>query len=87
VVFSCPLLHAAVPVTKGRRYVVLTFLHDAEAHRGGWRARRSGPERAAGLSKCQPQVVIRTPPPFGHIVNRGFRGEADSVKARVVQRT
>ncbi len=35
VVFSASLLHAAKPVTKGRRYVLLTFLHDAqaEAHR------------------------------------------------------
>jgi predicted 2-oxoglutarate/Fe(II)-dependent dioxygenase YbiX len=29
VVFSCSLLHEAARVTKGRRYVVLTFLHDA----------------------------------------------------------
>ena len=34
-VFSASLLHAARPVTKGRRYVLLTFLHDqaAEARR------------------------------------------------------
>lgn len=31
VVFSCSLLHEASPVTKGRRYVLLTFLHNAEA--------------------------------------------------------
>ena len=31
VVFSCSLLHEAAPVTKGRRYVLLTFLHNAEA--------------------------------------------------------
>ena len=31
VVFSASLLHAAKPVTKGRRYVLLTFLHDAQA--------------------------------------------------------
>jgi len=30
-VFSCSLLHEAAPVTKGRRYVLLTFLHNAEA--------------------------------------------------------
>jgi predicted 2-oxoglutarate/Fe(II)-dependent dioxygenase YbiX len=30
VVFSCSLLHEAAPVTKGRRYVLLTFLHNAE---------------------------------------------------------
>jgi predicted 2-oxoglutarate/Fe(II)-dependent dioxygenase YbiX len=31
VVFSCSLLHEALPVTLGRRYVLLTFLHDADA--------------------------------------------------------
>ena len=31
IVFSASLLHEAAPVTKGRRYVLLTFLHDAGA--------------------------------------------------------
>jgi predicted 2-oxoglutarate/Fe(II)-dependent dioxygenase YbiX len=31
VVFSCSLLHEAAPVTRGRRHVLLTFLHNAEA--------------------------------------------------------
>ena len=31
VVFSCSLLHEATPVTRGRRYCALTFLHDAAA--------------------------------------------------------
>ncbi len=31
VVFSCSLLHEAGPVTRGRRYCALTFLHDAAA--------------------------------------------------------
>ena len=31
VVFSCSLLHEAAPVTRGRRYCALTFLHDAAA--------------------------------------------------------
>ena len=31
VVFSCSLLHEADPVTRGRRYCALTFLHDAAA--------------------------------------------------------
>jgi len=31
VVFSCSLLHEALPVTRGRRYCALTFLHDAAA--------------------------------------------------------
>ncbi len=30
VVFSASLLHEATPVTRGRRYVLLTFLHNAE---------------------------------------------------------
>ena len=31
IVFSASLLHEATAVTRGRRYVLLTFLHDAEA--------------------------------------------------------
>jgi predicted 2-oxoglutarate/Fe(II)-dependent dioxygenase YbiX len=31
VVFSCSLLHEALPVTRGRRYCALTFVHDAGA--------------------------------------------------------
>jgi len=31
VVFSCSLLHEAAAVTRGRRYCVLTFLHDSAA--------------------------------------------------------
>jgi predicted 2-oxoglutarate/Fe(II)-dependent dioxygenase YbiX len=31
VVFSCSLLHEAAPVTRGKRYCALTFLHDAAA--------------------------------------------------------
>jgi len=31
VVFSASLLHAACPVTRGQRYVLLTFLHDQQA--------------------------------------------------------
>jgi hypothetical protein len=31
IVFSTSLLHEALPVTSGRRYVLLTFLHSAEA--------------------------------------------------------
>jgi len=30
-VFSASLLHEALPVTRGRRYVLLTFMHGAEA--------------------------------------------------------
>jgi predicted 2-oxoglutarate/Fe(II)-dependent dioxygenase YbiX len=41
-VFSASLLHEATPVTRGRRYVLLTFLHTAEAE-----ARRLGQMKAA----------------------------------------
>jgi hypothetical protein len=30
-VLSCPLLHEATPVTRGRRYAFLPFLYDEEA--------------------------------------------------------
>ena len=40
VIFSCSLLHEAAPVTRGRRYCALTFLHDAAAQ-----------TRAMGLSR------------------------------------
>ncbi len=33
VVFSCSLLHEATPVTRGRRYVLLTFMFDEESRR------------------------------------------------------
>jgi len=42
VVFSCSLLHEAAPVTRGRRYCALTFLHDAAAQ-----ARWTGMSRRA----------------------------------------
>jgi predicted 2-oxoglutarate/Fe(II)-dependent dioxygenase YbiX len=41
-VFSASLLHEALPVTRGRRYVLLTFMHGAEAE-----ARRLGQMKAA----------------------------------------
>ena len=31
ILFSTSLLHEATPVTRGHRYVLLTFLHDARA--------------------------------------------------------
>ena len=31
VAFSCSLLHEATPVSRGRRYCALTFLHDSAA--------------------------------------------------------
>ena len=49
VVFSCSLLHEAAPVTKGRRYVLLTFLHNAEAQSRWLASRRSG--RSATLPR------------------------------------
>jgi predicted 2-oxoglutarate/Fe(II)-dependent dioxygenase YbiX len=41
-VFSASLLHEAMPVTRGHRYVLLTFMHSAEAE-----ARRLGQLKAA----------------------------------------
>ncbi len=43
VVFSATLLHAARPVTKGSRYVLLTFLHDdrAEAERQAYETQQA----------------------------------------------
>lgn len=42
VVFSCSLLHEATPVTRGRRYVLLTFLHDAAAQQRWLQSGRAG---------------------------------------------
>ena len=42
VIFSCSLLHEAAPVTRGRRYVLLTFFHDAEAQ-ARWLRDTAGP--------------------------------------------
>lgn len=57
VVFSCSLLHQALPVTAGRRYAFLPFLYDEEAARQreannarlgeGIAAYKAAPERAA----------------------------------------
>jgi predicted 2-oxoglutarate/Fe(II)-dependent dioxygenase YbiX len=42
-VFSCNLLHAATPVTKGERFVVVPFLFDdaGEALRRAYEARQA----------------------------------------------
>jgi predicted 2-oxoglutarate/Fe(II)-dependent dioxygenase YbiX len=47
-IFSSSLLHEAMPVTRGRRYVLLTFLHSeaAEARRQSYLARAKTPELA-----------------------------------------
>jgi len=42
VVFSCSLLHEATPVTRGSRYALLTFLHDAAAQ-ARWMASQRRP--------------------------------------------
>ena len=43
-IFSGTLIHEAQPVTRGARYVLLTFLHDAESE-----ARRLAYEAKSGL--------------------------------------
>ena len=40
VVFSCSLLHRALPVTRGRRYVFLCFMFDEESRQRSPRFRR-----------------------------------------------
>ena len=49
VVFSCSLLHEAAPVTRGRRYCALTFLHDAAAQTRAMTITRQGNE--SGLTR------------------------------------
>lgn len=42
VIFSCSLLHEATPVTKGRRFVLLSFLYDEESRQLSDRFRLAG---------------------------------------------
>lgn len=42
VIFSCSLLHEALPVTRGQRYALLSFLFDEESRRLNDRFRRPG---------------------------------------------
>jgi hypothetical protein len=46
IVFSCSLLHAAMPVTKGKRYAFLPFLYDDDAAR----------QREANLAFVEPSL-------------------------------
>jgi predicted 2-oxoglutarate/Fe(II)-dependent dioxygenase YbiX len=46
IIFSASLLHEAAPVTKGRRYVLLTFLHNA----GGEAQRQAFLTRSAAVA-------------------------------------
>ena len=46
VIFSCSLLHEALPVTAGRRYVLLSFLFDEESRQHSDRFRRPDPSPA-----------------------------------------
>jgi peroxiredoxin/predicted 2-oxoglutarate/Fe(II)-dependent dioxygenase YbiX len=50
VVFSCSLMHEALPVTKGRRYCVLPFLYDEAAAKQ--RTRIAEEEAAKGAAKA-----------------------------------
>jgi predicted 2-oxoglutarate/Fe(II)-dependent dioxygenase YbiX len=53
VVFSCALLHEALPVTQGRRFGVFTFMHDEEGERVVQQL--IAEEHAAGRAGLQPQ--------------------------------
>lgn len=60
VVFSCSLLHEALPVTRGRRYVILPFLYnDAAAERRSENRRflSDEPPTTLGLDATRPAVV------------------------------
>jgi predicted 2-oxoglutarate/Fe(II)-dependent dioxygenase YbiX len=48
VVFSCSLMHEALPITEGRRYAFLPFFHDEAAERvlEAYRARTADPQSA-----------------------------------------
>jgi peroxiredoxin/predicted 2-oxoglutarate/Fe(II)-dependent dioxygenase YbiX len=48
VVFSCSLMHQAMPVTKGRRFVLLSFLYDEESRRQGEARRRAAQSQQVG---------------------------------------
>lgn len=48
VVFSCGLMHEALPVIRGRRYAFLPFFYDAE----GWRGREAYFERRNAAAKA-----------------------------------
>jgi len=48
VVFSCSLMHEALPVTKGKRYTFLPFLYDETARQ----------QRAAYLAKSDPSKLV-----------------------------
>ena len=50
VVFSCSLMHEALPVTKGRRFCVLPFLYDETAAKQ--RARIAEEEAAKDAAKA-----------------------------------
>jgi hypothetical protein len=58
VVFSTSLLHEALPVTSGQRYVLLTFLHDAEAEQR--RLAQKDQQRARILDEAQKAVGAPT---------------------------
>ena len=55
-VFSCSLLHGVSPVTRGRRYVFLPFLHDQAAERILERN-----HRAAGDDEATPPPTSELP--------------------------
>ena len=65
-VFSCSLLHEAVPVTRGRRFGLFTFLHD-ESRDAQYR-RMLAEQQARGLGGVHMRVstLAASPHPAGH---------------------
>ena len=62
IVFSATLLHEATPVLKGARYVLLTFVHDAEAEARRLTADPDVRQRRS-RSRCSCRYVGRPPVP------------------------
>lgn len=56
VIFSCGLLHEALPVTRGKRYAFLPFLYDEEGHRHRIAYENSQGDRTAA-SPEQPEAM------------------------------
>jgi predicted 2-oxoglutarate/Fe(II)-dependent dioxygenase YbiX len=62
-VFSCSLLHEAVPVTRGRRFGLFTFLHD-ERHDAQYR-RMVAEQQAKGMGGIRMRCLAFLTPLFG----------------------
>ena len=65
IVFSCSLLHQAMPVTKGRRFAFLPFLYDdagREAARGECPIPRRRPRQLPGRPRIVVADLVSAPP-------------------------